>query len=49
MWTNAIKKAMMGPGRVWIEDKRFDSFAPQREHCTATWYVKIINATEIAT
>ncbi|XP_065912688.1 phospholipase D2-like [Dysidea avara] len=39
IWTRAIKQAMTGPGKVWVEDKRFDSFAPERNHCTATWFV----------
>jgi len=39
IWAHAIKQAMNGPGKVWIKTKRFDSFAPERNHCTATWYV----------
>lgn len=38
-WKIAILKAMAGPGRVWIEKKRFGSFAPVRDKCDATWFV----------
>lgn len=38
-WSNAIKEVMNGPGKVWTQNKRFDSFAPERNHCTATWSV----------
>ena len=38
-WKIAILKAMAGPGRIWIERKRFGSFAPVREACQAAWSV----------
>lgn len=39
IWSDAIKAAMEGPGKIWIENKRFNSFAPERNHCTASWLV----------
>jgi len=38
-WKIAILKAMAGPGRVWVEKKRFGSFAPVRDTCQASWSV----------
>ena len=35
---------MAGPGRVWIEKKRFGSFAPVREKCEAAWCVYTLYA-----
>lgn len=43
-WKVAILKAMAGPGRVWIEKKRFGSFAPVREKCEAAWFVYTVYA-----
>lgn len=37
MWSSAIYNAMEGPGKVWTAKKRFDSFAPERKNCSATW------------
>ena len=41
-WRCAIDDAMKGPGKVWMLEKRFGSFAPIRRNCSATWSV-IIN------
>ena len=43
-WKVAILKAMGGPGRVWVEKKRFGSFAPVRENCEAAWCVYTVYA-----
>ena len=39
IWADAINNAMNGPGKVWNENKRFNCYAPERSHCTATWLV----------
>lgn len=41
MWSSAINSAIKGPGNIWTQKKRFDSFAPERKHCSATWLVTI--------
>ena len=45
IWSDAIKVAMKG--NIWVENKRFNSFAPERNHCTASWSV-IYTSTYIA-
>ena len=41
MWSSAINSAIEGPGNIWTQKKRFDSFAPERKHCSVTWLVTI--------
>ena len=38
-WKEELDRAMATEGKVWIEKKRFNSFAPPRQNCTAKWYV----------
>ena len=38
-WKEELDRAMATEGKVWVERKRFDSFAPPRQNCTAKWYV----------
>ena len=36
-WKDEFDRAMTTVGKVWVETKRFDSFAPPRTKCTARW------------
>ena len=32
-----MESAMTGAGKIWVDVKRFGSFAPPREECTVKW------------
>ena len=37
-WKEEFDRALATEGKVWTDKKRFDSFVPPRENCTAKWY-----------
>ena len=41
-WKEELDKAMATEGKVWVKEKRFNSFAPPRQNCTAKWCVLLI-------
>ena len=36
-WSDALQEAMETTGKVWVEEKRFGSFAPVRENSIVKW------------
>lgn len=36
-WKEEFDRAMATEGKVWVESKRFHSFAPPRKNSTAKW------------